>query len=156
MTCAGARVATTVSRVKVEENGRCAVFVNEDRAVFHKVKVDGCLVENILCADYVVCKSDVGSVVVELKGTDVEHAVDQIDATICMLKNCGAPKRLGKSKVSQLPVAGLVVCSRYPRASTTFQKKQKKFAAKHRSPLHCISGKGEFVFEKVLSFSGPK
>jgi len=156
MSCVAAREVTDVSRVKVEENGRSAIFVNNGRAKFHKVKVDGGLIDNQLCADYVVSKDQVGSVVVELKGTDIEHAVDQIDATITIMKTCGSPRSKDKKNLSQLPIAGLVVCSKYPRADTSFQKKQKKFVAKHKVPLHCVSGKGEFSLEKVLSFSGPK
>ncbi|MEI4517828.1 MULTISPECIES: hypothetical protein [unclassified Stenotrophomonas] len=156
MTCAADRVVTDVSRVKVEENGRSAIFVNEEKRTFHRVKVDGGLVKDTLCADYVVSKQDVGSVVIELKGTDIEHAVDQIDATVTIMKSCKAPKAKGRRGIAQLPMAGLIVCSKYPRADTTFQKKQKKFVAKHGSPLHCVSGKGEFFIEKVLSFNGPK
>lgn len=54
MTCAVARVATDVSRIKVEENGRSATFLNDERARFYRTKVDGGLLDNVLCADYVV------------------------------------------------------------------------------------------------------
>lgn len=156
MTCAEAREEIKVPRIKVEENGRCATFLNEERLTYHRVKVDGGLVNNVLCADYVVSKQGVGSVIVELKGTDIDHAVDQIDATISMMRNCAAPRGKGSPSAAQLPVAGLIICSKYPRADTSFQRRQKKFVAKHKSPLHCVSGKGEFVLETVLKFSGPK
>lgn len=156
MNCTDARSATDVSKIKVEENGRAAIFVNEERAMFHKVKVDGGLVQNQLCADYVVAKTGVGSVVVELKGTDVEHAVQQIGATVELVRRCAAPGSCRAKAVANLPVAGLIICSKYPKADTSFQKKQKLFVAKYKIPLHCVSGKGEFKIEKVLTFAGPK
>lgn len=108
MSCVAAREVTDVSRVKVEENGRSAIFVNNERAKFHKVKVDGGLIDNQLCADYVVSKDQVGSVVVELKGTDIEHAVDQIDATITIMKTCGSPRSKDKKIFHSCRLQGLL------------------------------------------------
>jgi len=156
ISCMEAREVTRVSRVKVEENGRVATFINEDRSVFHKVKVDGGLVENEVAADYVVVKACIGSVIVELKGTDIEHAVDQIDHTMSLVKSCKSPKNKERSSVSQAPVAGLIICTKYPRADTAFQNKLKKFVRKHGVPIHCVSVKGEFVIERVLAFDGPR
>ncbi|HDS1833108.1 TPA: hypothetical protein RNT04_003698 [Stenotrophomonas maltophilia] len=155
MTCAESRELSTNSRVKVEENGRVAVFINEDRARFHKVKLDDGVVKGELCADFAVLKESVGVVIVELKGTDIEHAVDQVEAAIELMKKCGRPLEK-KGKPSAIPFAGLIVCSRYPKSDTSFQKKQKKFVAKHKAPLHCVSGRGEFKLEKVLRFDGPR
>ncbi|WP_152980522.1 hypothetical protein [Stenotrophomonas ginsengisoli] len=152
MSCLPFREELFVSNVKVEENGRSAAFLNPDRLRFFRIKFDGGIVKNTIGADFVVVKDGVGSVVVELKGTDIEHAVDQIDATIGYVKSCKAPASNGKIEISALPVAGLIVCSRFPRASTTFQKRQKRFVSKHRSPLHCVSGKFEGLIEYVLKF----
>lgn len=155
MTCAESRELLTIPRIKVEENGRSAVFLNEERARFHKVKLDDGVVKGELCADFAVLKETVGMVIVELKGTDIEHAVDQVEAALELMKKCGRP-RGKKGPTSAIPIAGLIVCSKYPRSDTSFQKKQKRFVAKYKSPLHCVSGKGEFRLEKVLRFDGPR
>ncbi|MBD9468002.1 hypothetical protein [Pseudoxanthomonas sp. PXM01] len=149
MTCADCRNVTKDSNVKVAEGARSAVFKNLKKAAYHRVRVDGCLIKNKTAADFMVSCPGVGSVVVELKGTDVEHAVDQIDATLEHVKGCEKLKELR-------PFAGLVVCARYPRFDTGLQRLTKKFVAKHKVPIHVVAKNDEFDLEKVLKFDGPK
>lgn len=149
MTCAGCREETTDSYVKVREGARSAVFKNQRRAKYHRVRVDGCLVQNEISADFVVACPGVGSVVVELKGTDVERAVEQVDATLQHVKCC--------SRLSALrPFAGLIVCARYPRFDTKLQRLTKQFVAKHRVPIHVVAKNDEYEISRVLAFDGPK
>lgn len=149
MTCEGCREVTKDSNVKVSEGARSAVFKNADREVYHRVRVDGCLIKNRISADFVVSRPGVGSVVVELKGTDVEHAVAQIDATIQHMRGCEKSKELG-------PFAGLVICARYPRFDTSLQRLTKNFVAKHKAPIHVVARNDEFHLDRVLSFDGPR
>jgi hypothetical protein len=153
MSCVAVREVLTDSKIKVEENGRVAIFDNSEKRRFHRTRVDGGVIKNKSGADYVVTKEKVGSVVVELKGVDIEHAVSQIGATILLLKECMS---LSKPKSTEMPVAGLIICSKYPKADTAYQKKVKNFVAKHKVPIHCVSGRGEFKIERVLSFDGPR
>ena len=156
MSCSKSRVLTRARIVKVEENGRVAAFLNKSGGDFFKVNLDGGLVKNQTCADYAVVKKGVGTVVVELKGTDIEHAVDQIAAAIRLLKNCGDRGESARVAVSKMPLAGLIICSRYPRVDSMYQRRLKKFVKENKCPLHCVSGKGEFEVERVLSFKGPR
>lgn len=149
MTCDGCREKTFDSKVKVEEGARSAIFSNKNRTAFFRTKVDGCLVKNSTAADFVVTCVGTGSVIVELKGVDVEHAVKQIDATAIYLKSCDAAQNL-------LPLAGLVICSRYPRFDTKLQRLAKLFAKSHRAPLHVVARNDEFDLSRVLAFDGPR
>jgi 2C-methyl-D-erythritol 2,4-cyclodiphosphate synthase len=140
-------LTTTDSRVRVRENGRQAIFVNVERNVYYVVKVDGQVVKNALASDFVLTKKDVGNLVIELKGMDVSHAVEQVFATAQLWQDKGY--RIGQ-------VAALVVCSRKPSFDTKIQRFKANFAKKFKGPLHVVSRNDEFVFEKVLSFQGPK
>lgn len=149
MSCQKCRTQTTDSKVKVEEGKRSAVFKNASRSIFYRTRVDGCLIRNTVAADFVVTKSEVGSVVVELKGIDVEHAVEQVSATVRQLQGCSAAARVH-------PVAGLVVCARYPRFDTKLQRLTKVFVATHRAPLHVVARNDEYELDRVLAFDGPR
>ncbi|MBB5208362.1 hypothetical protein [Chiayiivirga flava] len=135
--------------MKVEEGARSAIFLNAAREKYVKTKVDGCLLNNVLAADFVVTQSGKGSVIVELKGTDVERAVKQVAATIEFFQKCEAAKQKQK-------MAGLVVCSRYPRFDTKLQRLSSEFTRKYKVPLHVVSKNDEFEMDRVLSFGGPK
>ena len=66
------------SKIKVEENGKKATFINVAREEFLRTKIDGCLIQNATACDWAVSKKGVGDILIELKGSDVDHAVDQI------------------------------------------------------------------------------
>ena len=135
------------SKVTVKENGKQAIFLNPERTVYCVVHVDGCVIQQKIASDYVVSKAGVGDVVVELKGCDVDHAVDQIFATADFWTKNGF--REGN-------IAGLIVCSRKPSFDTKIQRIQARFAKHFSAPIHVIARNDEFVFERVLMFSGPK
>jgi len=117
---------TSVARIKVEELGRKATFVNDEGERYRKTRMDGCIVKNRLAADWVVSRENVGDAIIELKGKHVEHAVRQVRATAEFLARGGF--REGR-------LAGLVVCSQFPKASTSVQRAQADFAA----PLKALS-----------------
>lgn len=137
---------TTDSKIKVEECGRKAVFLNEDRHSYVRTKVDGCLVEGSPASDWVVSRQQLGDVIVELKGTDVSHAITQVTATAALWEN--SDRRCGA-------LAALIVCSQYPRIATGIQRAKERFKREYRAPLHVVSRNREYRFELVLSFEGP-
>lgn len=134
-----------VSRVLVGEKKSKAVFLNDKRDWFEITKVDGCLCKNSMAADFAVTKDQVGTVIVELKGSDVPHAVEQVLASATFWRE-------HQPKCASL--AGLVVSRQRPSYSTSVQRAQTKFARAHKGPLHVVSSNREYVFEKVLSFKG--
>ena len=72
----------------VEENRRIARFRNPDRGrvKVRIVTVDGGMVAVGIRADYVVAHPELVDVIVELKGSDIAHAIDQIRATVPVWK----------------------------------------------------------------------
>jgi len=135
-----------VSRIKVEENKRRVLIKNDSKEKYIKYKVDGCLISGQIACDYVIAKPKVGDVIIELKGTDVDHAVLQILNTANYWK---------KNKLNSGSLAALVVCTRYPRIDTKIQRAKSKFARDFKGPLHVVTKNEEFEFVRLLSFKGP-
>ena len=135
-----------VPRISVRERKQRAIFVNEDKALFIITRVDGCVTHNETAADWVVSKENVGDVVIELKGRDVDHAVQQVRATADFWRDQGL--RIGQ-------IAGLIVARQYPRSSTRVQRAQQAFARSFRGALHVATSNSEFQIERVLEFDGP-
>jgi 2C-methyl-D-erythritol 2,4-cyclodiphosphate synthase len=104
------------------------------------------MVQSSVASDYVVSQSKSGDVVVELKGTDVDHAVKQVEATMQLWESQGY--RCGK-------IAGLVVCTQYPRIDTRIQRMKAHMAKKYGAPLHVQTRNREYDFARVLEFTGP-
>ena len=146
MSCGKCRRVVSDSHVKVEEGARKAVFLNASRDNYFTTRIDGCMVENKVAADFVVSKINVGDLIVELKGTDVTHGAEQVLATAEGVGNCTQQRG---------PMAGLIVCRQYPRVDTKIQRLRNTFAKKFKGPIHVVTKNTEFDFERVLSFQGP-
>lgn len=134
------------SRIKVAENGKQAVVLNSKKEKFERLKIDGCLVKNKTASDWAISKHGVGNVVIELKGSDVAHAVKQIKETLDFLR-C--------SEYMGAKCGALVVCSKYPKIDTKIQRAKQLIAETHKAPLHIVTKNEEYEFDALLSFSGP-
>lgn len=131
------------SKVKVEEEGRKAVFLNPGNALVKKVIVDGCLMRHGgLKADYILSKPGLIDVIIELKGKDVPHARDQILATL----------RFWQAHPPFSPKVGaLIVCSRSPLSSSELQIMKAKALIRHKLWLEVDeSGRNEYEFETFI------
>jgi hypothetical protein len=118
------------STVKVEENASKALFTNVANETFLITRIDGCLVKNGVRADYLVRKTNVASVIVELKGSNVSHACDQIFASMC---NNDVKQRLEKQ------IGFLIVCTRIPKFDTSIAKAKQLAARKYKCGLHVLT-----------------
>ena len=79
---------TTDSQIRFEENKRKIIFLNPQRLPYKRVDVDGCTIkEGVRCDKLLLSADEREERYVELKGTDVMHAIDQLEETI---------KRLGE------------------------------------------------------------
>lgn len=79
---------TTDSQIKFEENKRKIIFLNSQRLPYERVDVDGCTInDGVRCDKLLLSADEREERYVELKGTDVMHAIDQLEETI---------KRLGE------------------------------------------------------------
>ncbi|MEJ2802004.1 hypothetical protein WAE61_09000 [Comamonadaceae bacterium PP-2] len=146
---------TKVRKIKVEENGKSAVLLNPDGKMHHKVQVDGCLLKQQTACDWYIrsVQNDENEwmVLIELKGRDVEHALNQIDSTVKYLQNENRFK--GVSRWS-----ALIVCSKVPKSpkyDSRLQNIQSKFAQKYKAPIHIVNGIYEYIPESLLSFGSP-
>ena len=141
--------ALTDSKIRVEENGKKAVFLNIGRARCLRVHVDGCLIKQATACDWLVVMGDEGAVLVELKGKDVEHALVQLETTM---------EHIVASKKYPNRVAALVVCGgvpKHPSFDTKLQRAKSRLVARFKAPLHVVHGNFEYEIGAVLSFKGP-
>lgn len=137
--------ATTDSVVKVSEpKSRSATFKNSSREKFFRIRFDGCVQKNERAADWILEKQDVGRLVIELKGTDVSHAIEQVRATLYYLK---------QRKLLDAPAGGLVVCSQFPKVRTRVQLGMLSIKREFGSPLRVLVNARDLVFEDFLTFS---
>lgn len=136
--CKPHRSAKRISKVKIEEHGKSAVFLNPTKDKIHITKVDQGLVENECAADYAVSKIGVGDVIVEFKGKEVTRACEQILATANLLKKC---------RKQSTPIAGLIVCTRVPASDSKAQRLKQQFMQQHKAILKICASNREYNFE---------
>lgn len=134
--------ASRSSKIKVEEKGKKATFLNGQREEMIRTKIDGCLIKNSIACDWAVSKKGVGDVVIELKGVDVSHATEQILTTAKWWQTGGR---------SNGAIAGLIVCTQFPRFSTKIQKAKDRLRKELRAPLHVVPHNREYVLESLLN-----
>jgi hypothetical protein len=109
----------TGSKIKVEAHDRKAVFDNSARAEIKIVNLDCRLAgDTSPKADHIVSKPGVVDIVVELKGKDIDHALEQILATYAKWKIVPPISK---------QIGGLVVFSRSPDRSAGLEDKKKRF-----------------------------
>lgn len=146
MPLADCQERTSVSKIKVEERGRKAIFLNPNGEEYIKTKVDGCLLINQLASDWIVSKATAGDVIVELKGVDVAHGIKQVLATAQYWHLNG--HRAGR-------LAALIVCRQYPKIATVVQRGIAALTKQYQAPLHIVARNAEYSIDHVLSRNGP-
>ena len=111
--------------IRFEENKRVIYFHNPQGAVYHRVQVDGCAITNGARCDNLLASSDAHSeYFVELKGIDVKHAIEQLEASIVAI---GQYEDTRHAYVVSTNVA--------PALSTAVQLKKKEFKKKFKAEL---------------------
>ncbi len=118
-------VKCTIARkdpiITLKENGKVFRLINENRIEVNEIKVDNCLIcDNRQRCDYILDYpiDEQGYVLlIELKGNDVPHAIEQLKATLSHTK----------SKYSKYCKYCFIISSKWPRMSTTKQKIKKDF-----------------------------
>ena len=133
-------------RVTVKANGRSATFLNPDRTKIKRIDLDCWLSSaETAKADFLLSKPGVVDVIVELKGKEIHHAIEQILAT----------HELWKKTSPRVPnIGGLVIFTRSPERSTMLDNLRLQLLEKHRIWLQMgKSGLKDYKFE---SFIGKK
>jgi hypothetical protein len=134
------------SKIKVEAKPQKAIFQNPDRAEIKIVDLDCWLArETGPRADRIVSKPGVVDIVVELKGKNINHALEQILATHARWK--AAPPFSHR-------IGALVVFSRSPERSAAMDDTRKRFLQTHGIWLEMNKNSNtEYRFE---TFTGKK
>ena len=118
--------STKEPQIKFEENKRKIVFGNPKHHAYKKVQVDGCTITgaSVRCDKLLLSDDEHEERYVELKGVDVMHAIDQLEASIISLGE------FDENRYSY------VICTNVAPAFTTqIQKKQALFYKKYKSRL---------------------
>lgn len=133
------------SHVKVEEFGKTAVFPNPGRRKHRIYRVDDCIIKRGMRCDYLV-NGEGSSVLVELKGCDIKHAVNQVFAT---LEHPDVKPLLHKK------IGILIVPTRCAPAYNNYVRKAKERAAKdYFAGLHVVNMHSRMTMDQVCSIKG--
>lgn len=112
----------TDSKIVLKENRSKITFLNPKQDSILIIKVDGCAIKDTetLKCDFALVPSQEVEVYVELKGSDIFHAVEQIESTIKWISE--DPKKIRK--------LCFVVSTRVPKQTTSIQQLQSQFKKK--------------------------
>ena len=132
----GRECSTFLRHTKIALTGqRTTAFylLNPNQRAVEKVQVDDCAITSGPRCDWLVLLDDAISreeIYVELKGSDVYHAVEQLEATINQL----SADRL------HLPKRCFVVFTRNPMTGTDVQKHKVKFLQNFKAVFRPVTG----------------
>ena len=83
---------------------------------------------------------------VELKGTDVSHACDQLFATA---------RNASVMPLTKERIGFLIIASKYPRFDTFVRKAKDRAAKEYKAGFHVVNNEGEFDIVRVAAIDGP-
>jgi hypothetical protein len=117
------------------------IIANPQRSEVTLIKVDGCEITDnaTLRCDYAVDLHTGLEIYVELKGSDIKHAIEQIESTIRIMSS--SPQLARK--------LCLVVSTRVPRQGTNIQSLQRKFMLQYRASLRIKNGKDSLDLSSI-------
>lgn len=109
------------------------VISNPNRNEVTVIKVDGCEIadNSIPRCDFAIDAYADLEIYVELKGSDIKHAIEQIESTINIISS--SPQLARKLCI--------VVSTRVPRQGTNIQALQRRFMLRYRATLRVKNGK---------------
>lgn len=116
---------TKDSVIKFQEKKSVIRFHNPNHRPYKCIKVDGCAIKEGERCDNVLCSANEQEErYVELKGSDVPHAIEQLRTSI---------RRLGEHDCNRY---SYVVCTKVaPQITTTIQKAKAEFRKRFKSDL---------------------
>ncbi len=84
---------TTDPLIRFEERKRVIIFSNANRQLCHRICVDGCAITDGPRCDHLLIDWERREYYVELKGSDVGHAISQLENSIPQLHVANVPVR---------------------------------------------------------------
>lgn len=100
------------SKIVLRENRSTMVFNNPGRKKVRKILIDDCVITNGSRCDFLLITDDSTEHFVELKGSDVEHALVQLVSTI---------KQTSTDPYNSMKLS-FIVCTRHPALTPKIQK----------------------------------
>ncbi|HEY9811850.1 MAG TPA: hypothetical protein V6D13_21175 [Halomicronema sp.] len=132
---------TTNKIIVLKENKSKMIFENPNQAPVRKIKVDGCVIkEESQKCDYVLIPDYQVEIYVELKGTDIPKAIEQLESTIELLSD--NPKKIRK--------LCFIVSTRCPKTASDIQKIAKNFKTKYNSSFYLKNIKETYDLSTAL------
>ena len=134
---------TEVSKNKhitLSDHGRKVSVLNPSKKPVSKITFDNCVIKNEPAADYLVAWDHQIKVIFELKGRNVEHAIDQIYASACKLKELN---------LDLTGTIGAIFCKQVPSGSTTINRRKGKLLADHKIKTSISSSRYCFNIETL-------
>jgi len=131
------------TKIVLKENKSKITFLNPNQDKILTIKVDGCVIrdnETLRC-DYALMPSDEVEIYVELKGSDIVHAVAQIESTIRLLSD--NPQTIKK--------LCFVVSTRVPKQTTNIQHIQSQFKKKFNASFRVKNIQDEYDLSTCIS-----
>jgi hypothetical protein len=125
----GKRCDERISHKKIRLSGSqtsTLYLLNPQEQEVERIEVDGCAITVGLRCDWLVCVEEGGSreeIFVELKGSDINHAIQQIEATIPQLS----------SDATQGRKRCLIALTRNPLSGTDINKHQIRFKKQYNA-----------------------
>ncbi|MEG5136815.1 MULTISPECIES: hypothetical protein [unclassified Microcoleus] len=130
------------TKIVLQENKSKITFLNPNKDEILIIKVDGCVIDNeTLRCDYALIPSDAVEIYVELKGSDIAHAVKQIESTINLLSE-------NPQKIKKLC---FVVSTRVPKQTTSIQQLQSQFKKKFNASFRIKNIQDEYDLSTPIS-----
>ena len=129
--------------IVVSENKRAARFHKPDKDSVLMIKVDGGLITTGERADYIVAHPRIVDVIVELKGSDVSKAIQQIRATRLVWLTC----EFAGKRHAALVVRGKGI---HPNLQTNIEKWKREFRKTFRMKLIVETRNREYEFSEFL------
>jgi len=126
-----------------DKKSRSAHFKNPERIPFKIIHFDGCVVFNKTAADYIIEKDSVGRIIVELKGSDIKKAVEQVAATIRYLK---------ENNLTPLPKGCLIIGTSFPGGQASSQRYKITIKREFQIPCKIQALNKNLIFEDYLKF----
>jgi hypothetical protein len=124
------------TKIVLQENKSKITFLNPNQDKILKIRVDGCAIKDneTLRCDYALVPPNEIEIYIELKGSDVLHAVKQIESTISLLSD-------NPQKIKKLC---FVVSTRVPKQTTNIQQIQSQFKKKFNASFRIKNIQDEY------------
>ncbi len=129
-----------ISKIVLSEEKSKITFVNNKRKKVRKVKIDDCVIKgNEKRCDFLIIRKPKEEIYVELKGNNVDYAIEQIKNTIKIIS------RRNNNAVNSLDKICFIISTRCPLISAQIQELKISFKRNYKSQLIIKNSPFEYI-----------